>query len=553
MMKAMRDEMQKDLDEARSIEAEDATAYGEMKDSKEAHLGILMKTLSDKHKRSGELALSISEDKDALEDANTELTNAQKYLATLTEACEQRRKDRDMRNKMRNDEIAAISEAIKILTDDDALETFKKAVPSAALVQQKPVKVFEWDAFLQTSQSRTGLHHSLRMRLTSATKAMSRTHRVQLNKGLPGTPSAAQESGTQAMKVVDFMIDNMVETLHEDDVNDEHKKDFCANETTVMEQLKVDKTVLTETLTKNIAEMDNMLKQLAEDIESLKMEINELDTEVRDSMVVRKKEHEDFLVSYQGMDTAVKLVKKATARLQKFYNPSMTAGLVQTSNAQPHWSQPAGPSPEAVRRLTNGLDLDSFIQLNSNTHLDGQRASVDPVVLPDTPKTYEKKESGGVVGLMNDMVAEVTNDMKAAETEEKFAARDYVKLMKESKESRAGMVKQLKEKMLVKAETEEKRMQANQKNELTIEELKHLELYLVQLHAECDFLLRNFENRHDARVDEEHGLDSAESIVTKEEVPMHGAIDNVYEQEHTKSEVEAHFPDAKIPIEQHEI
>merc|ERR1719159_1101689 len=91
--------------------------------------------------------------------------------------------------------------------------------------------------------------------------------------------------------------------------------------------------------------------------------------------------------------------------------------------------------------------------------------------------------------------------------------------MKEAMESRAATVKAMKQKILVKAETEEKRQQTDKKNELTIDELKHLELYLVQLHAECDFLVRNFDNRHEARVEEEGGLDAAESIVTHEECP----------------------------------
>merc|ERR1719324_1898465 len=129
--------MTADLQDARKTEADDQNAFNDMKQNKLDHLGNLMKMLSDKQKRSGELALSLSEDKDALEDANTELEDATKYLAALMAACEQRRKDRDMRNKMRNEEIAAISEAIKILTDDDALETFKKAVPSASLVQER--------------------------------------------------------------------------------------------------------------------------------------------------------------------------------------------------------------------------------------------------------------------------------------------------------------------------------------------------------------------------------------------------------------------------------
>merc|ERR1719324_1552792 len=129
--------MTADLQDARKTETDDQNAFNDMKENKLDHLGNLMKMLSDKQKRSGELALSLSEDKDSLEDQNTELVNAEKYLAALMAACEQRRKDRDMRNKMRNDEIAAISEAIKILTDDDALETFKKAVPSASLVQER--------------------------------------------------------------------------------------------------------------------------------------------------------------------------------------------------------------------------------------------------------------------------------------------------------------------------------------------------------------------------------------------------------------------------------
>merc|ERR1719482_302658 len=154
MMKAMQDEMKSDLADMRKTETDDNNVFIDMKENKLDHLGNLMKMLSDKQKRSGELALSLSEDKDALEDQNTELEDATKYLAALTAACEQRRKDRDMRNKMRTEEIAAISEAIKILTDDDALETFKKAVPSASLVQQPmPQHAMDtWD-FLQTSSA----------------------------------------------------------------------------------------------------------------------------------------------------------------------------------------------------------------------------------------------------------------------------------------------------------------------------------------------------------------------------------------------------------------
>merc|ERR1719379_1436161 len=121
-------------------------------------------------------------------------------------------------------------------------------------------------------------------------------------------------------------------------------------------------------------------------------------------------------------------------------------------------------------------------------------------------------------------------------------------MMKESKEMRAGLTKSLKEKKVVKADTEERKTQTVQQNDLTIEEIKHLELYLAQLHTECDFLLRNFDNRHEARVDEEQGLDSAESIVTHEKVPSHSAIEKVYEAEHSDADVQEHFPHQEMPI-----
>merc|ERR1719380_504118 len=130
---------------------------------------------------------------------------------------------------------------------------------------------------------------------------------------------------------------------------------------------------------------------------------------------------------------------------------------------------------------------------------------------------------------MAEMMSDLETDMTGSFTEEKHAAKDYVKMMKESAEMRAGMVKALKEKKVVKADTEERKQMTVQQNDLTINEIKHLELYLAQLHTECDFLLRNFDNRHDARTYEEDGLLDAESIVTHEEVPSHNQIEKVYE------------------------
>merc|ERR1719399_1853782 len=91
----------------------------------------------------------------------------------------------------------------------------------------------------------------------------------------------------------------------------------------------------------------------------------------------------------------------------------------------------------------------AFIQTKSSV-------DVAPPEIPDVPTTYKKKESGGVMGLMNEIKLELKTDMKESEMEEKFAQKDYVRMMKEAKAARETDVKALTEKKSVKAETEDK-------------------------------------------------------------------------------------------------
>merc|ERR550537_391545 len=167
--------------------------------------------------------------------------------------------------------------------------------------------------------------------------------------------------------------------------------------------------------------------------------------------------------------------------------------------------------PSTIPRETNEV---AFIQTQS-------RVNVAPPEIPDVPTTYQKKESGGVMGLMNEIKSELKTDMKESEMEEKFASKDYVRMMKEAKAARETDVKALTTKKTVKAETEDKLVESKEKLKLTEKELYQLKLYLKKLDVECSFLIRNFDNRHEARVDEEVGLKSVESIVTKDEVPSH--------------------------------
>merc|ERR550537_1141370 len=115
--------------------------------------------------------------------------------------------------------------------------------------------------------------------------------------------------------------------------------------------------------------------------------------------------------------------------------------------------------------------------------------------------------------------------------------------MSEAQASRAEDVKSLNNKREHKAILNEKRVSANELKAKTEQEIHNIDIYLVQLEAECGFLLRNYEVRHEGRVEEEQGLESAESIVTGEEPPTHREIEKNYEEEHSDKDVEENWPE----------
>jgi hypothetical protein len=510
IMKSMHDEISADLADATKTEQTDAGAFFNMKESKKKHMHQTGEIIIDKTKRHGALALSLAQSKDALDDAQTEYDDATKYLAALTAQCDQKEADRVRRVQMRNDELKAISEAIHILGEDDALDNFKKALPRGGAFISKPHGYQA--SLLQKAKPVLAVakHHA---------PAQAKVMLLSLKSGdrRPTEKKSATEFSSGASKVVHFMIDEMVEQLHNDDVDDEHKKDFCVNETESFTQLQADKEALDEELTTTIEKLTEDLSALSADIKLLEESIHETDQDTLKATALRKAEHQEFTESFSAMDTSTRLIDRAATKLQDVYSPKMMKGK---------------------RDAVTGAALEgaglSFAQ------------RVDPIVIPDTPDVYVHKESGGVIGLMNQLKEEIAADMKEAQINEKHSSSDYTKVMHEAAVSRANDVKTLNVKNAQHAELSEQKQNSEELLALTKQEVLNIIQYLRQLDIECTFLMKNFESRHDSRVGEESGLENAETIVTGNEPPTHKQIEEVYEEEHSKPEVEEHFPDVDM-------
>lgn len=564
MLKSMHDEMSKDLKEATDTETQSVAAYLDMKKNKEAHVKLLIETIMDKEKRTGETTLSLSQSKDSLEDAETELEDAEKYVAALTKACADREKNRDVRAKMRNDEISAISEAINILSDDDALDAMSKAKGGAASFLQQGYR----PVIPQVQQHASLLDHGapymqdLEGARTSFLQLVS-AHRIKrIADSTESDEDADPVAGAanQAQKVVGYLIDGMVKVLHDDDVEDEHKKDWCFNETESQTTLQGDKTVFQENLAATIDKQNETLFELAADIEVLEKSVYDLDQDVLKTTALRKEQHEEFVGTFDAMDTAIRLIDRAELKLNEFYNPKMVeakkkevAAAAAEAAGLGFLQSPRKMAPvaeydtQSARRYWNQLSLLQVSSTNKLTETAKTFDKVDPIVLPDTPTTYEKSESGGVLGLMNKLREEVKADLKEAEVEEKYAARDYAAEMKEATATRGADFKALTTKKEQQASLADKQQSDKETNDLTLQELQSIKVYLRELDIECTFIMKNYEARHGARVGEETGLEGAETIVTHEEPPTYEHNEVKYDQEHGHADVDEHYPDRPMP------
>merc|ERR1719305_534660 len=114
MLKAMLEEMEGDLASAKKDEATAASGFEELTAAKEAEIASATSAIESKTKRSGEVAVEVVQTQDDMEDTEKEAKETQAFIGDLATQCAEKKGDWAERQKMRAEEVSAISEAIKV-------------------------------------------------------------------------------------------------------------------------------------------------------------------------------------------------------------------------------------------------------------------------------------------------------------------------------------------------------------------------------------------------------------------------------------------------------
>jgi chromosome segregation ATPase len=203
-----------------------------------------------------------------------------------------------------------------IINDDDALELFKKTLPSAA------------SSFVQLQEGAASMRARALAALEGALGSIC-PDRTQID--LIGLALR----GKKGFEKVIGMIDTLVATLKREQVDDESKKDYCSVQFDSADDKKkgLERTVSDEE--GEVAKAEEGIAALKEEIAALEAGIKALDDSVAEATKQRKEEHEDFAALMASDSAAKEILGFAKNRLNKFYNSLDGSQLYQLRGEAP--------------------------------------------------------------------------------------------------------------------------------------------------------------------------------------------------------------------------
>jgi predicted nucleic acid-binding Zn-ribbon protein len=487
ILKTMGDEMNADMADMKKTEADALTAYDALMAAKKKEVDALTKAIESKLKRIGELGVEIVQMKNDLGDTGEALLEDKKFVKDLEKNCAEKQKLFDENVKMRGQELAALQDTIKVLNDDDSLELFKKTLPGASSFLQEQV----------TQQDMANRAFSI---LSAAQKSAR-------NPKLDFIALAVKGKKAGFEKVIK-LIDDLTAELKKEQVDDESKKEYCEAQFDQAEDKKKAAEGTISDLEKAIADAEQGIITLKEEIDALGDGIRALDKSVTEATEQRQEEASDY-TSLMASNTAAKqLLEFAKNRLNKFYNPKLYKAPPKRELSDEDRATLAAGGTLAPTEAPGGIQGTGVTV--------PVLAQADPGPAPEAPKEFKKKgaESNGIIAMIDLLIKDLDKEMTEAEFTEKDAQEDYKTFMADSSSKRAEDSKMLTDKEGTKADLQASLQENGAAKESAFKELMATEEYISSLHADCDWLIKYFDIRKEARTNEIDAMQKAKAVLS---------------------------------------
>jgi chromosome segregation ATPase len=432
----------------------------------------------------------------AASQAKMELIKAENALVTNTDRlvdlkknCADKTKEYDAATKGRQLELEAIGAAIKILNDDDALDLFKKTLPSPSLLQQSKDST--------DADPAAGIWESI-----SAPSFVQRAVRpasfVQL--------AAKAEAKPDLMPIVK-LVGDMHTQLGAAQDDDDQQRDFCKDSIAQNEKTKEEKVGQVNLVSQFLKELANEQSAIADSITKLGEEIEANDLAVKEATIQREKEKKVFTKQTAEQNAAIAIIEKAKEVLGKAFGPALVQKSASSSK------KPDDADMEGMLGL-------SFVQTKlaesaQDKELDNLllRVGEDAGLVSGVKGPDRTKQGAGIMAIMEEMKHDIELEVAELTHDEQESQADFDKLTEESSKATKDKKKEVTGRETAKAAIDEKiQIQTGVKGGYD-DEVTALDEKLKALHEQCDFLLENYEKRKEARAQEMEGLSKSKAVL----------------------------------------
>jgi len=455
LLSEMSDETARDLGEAQKQDFQAEVAYQNLRAAKLDEIAIASKQ---KKRKERELADALSQAAEAKEDreATEEALSAdEKFLAQMLKDCASEDEEYQKRKNIRAEEAVAISETLKILTADDARGLYAKTV-----------------SFVQLSSSeQAGLQNRRAERAMQRIAAVARKHK---NWALV---SLAVRVRLDAFTKVKEAMDKMLAELQKQQKEEYEKWEACKTDIDKSEDdIKVGLNTK-EDLDDKHKQLSNTIKSLEAAIKALLNEEDDMEVALKSAGEQRKDQNQIFQTSVMDQRATTNILNKALARLKQFYQTKGGA-LLQESQPENQPGRAVAPPPPKGKDYSKSGGAGGVVQLLMKVIEESEVAS----------QQLEMDEQQSQK-LYSEFVAATTAAIEAnrADNEEKTA--------------------RLAETNAAKSDTEEQQLA----NDAQLAKLQEL---LQAQHAECDYVVKYFDIRQQARAEEMDSITDAKAVLS---------------------------------------
>jgi uncharacterized phage infection (PIP) family protein YhgE len=462
VLSQMLEEFQADLSEAQKTELKAREEFEALKTASEDELAANKATLDELEEELSTNVKGLSDAKEDLALTRQQRSEDVEFLRNLKLQCQDLDHEYEQRSKARGEEIQAVADAIAILAEDDSRELLlrKFGTGSASLLQLRAD-----DSAARARRSRAA---AVLMRAARQSPGAYQVWRSSEEKPHDQLAAVAVQVQLDAFAQVKKAIDDMVASLKTEQTDEVKKKAYCTAELGENEKQTYKTGRLVEDLKDKVAELADAIQKLEDGIAAAKAEIARLAIEVKKASEARQKENLEFQSEVMDQRAVQTILKKVIDRLTQVFKKREGVAALQDAQTPPVQFEP-----------------------------------------------YKQHQGGSkVVALISTIVEDSVAVEKEAMAAEQAAQKAYESFVNDATASTNSLQEAIASKTKAKAATAEEKADVASRLASAQGVLEDLAEQLADLHAECDFLLKNFDIRQDARLKEIEALQQAKGYLS---------------------------------------